>query len=57
MNKNEKEKAEIELKKFKKEFDKLKITDVEIISVNDNSLDFEKVQNFYQNNKLEIGFY
>ena len=40
------------LSNLQKEFDKLKIIDVEIISVNDNSLDFEKVQNFYQNNKV-----
>ena len=37
---------------LQKEFDKLKITDVEIVSVSDNTLDFEKLKNFYQTHKI-----
>jgi len=47
------------LNHLQKEFDKLKITDIEIVSVSDNTLEFEKLKNFYQNhkiNKLKIYF-
>ena len=40
------------LNHLQKELDKLKITDIEIVSVSDNALDFEKLKNFYQTHKI-----
>ena len=34
------------------QLDKLKITDIQIIAINDNTIDFEKLKNVYQNHKI-----